>query len=304
MPSRLTGLIAAPFAPFHADGSLNLDCIERYAPMLAANGCSGAFVNGTTGESLSLTVDERRQVAERWVAAAPKGFAVIVHVGHPCLADSRTLAAHAQALGAAALGFMAPCFFRPATVDDLVACCAEVAAAAPRLPFYYYHIPSMTGVGLPAVDFFRAAADRIPNLAGAKFTYEDLCDFGQCLDFQGGRFDLLYGRDEALLAGLVLGARGAVGTTYSFAAPLYRRLLEAFQAGDLAAARHAQEQSRAMVDLLRRRGGLPAFKAAMNLTALDCGPCRLPLRTLTEDETCRLRADLDALGFFAYCSRP
>src|SRR3954469_8189210 len=120
---------------------------------------------------------------------------------------------------------MAPFFFRPGTVQELVDFMAQVAAAAPALPFYYYHIPSMTGVHIPAAEFLRAAADRIPNLAGVKFTFENLMDYAECVRFSGGRFDVLFGRDEMLLAGLSLGAHGAIGSTYNFAAPVYHRII-------------------------------------------------------------------------------
>jgi len=303
MAKHLEGLVAAPCAPMHADGSLNLDVIGRYAQFLAATGCSGGFVNGSTGESLSLTVSERREIAARWAAAAPKGFAVVVHVGTPCLADSQELAAHAQEIRAAAIGFMAPCFFKPATVDDLVACCVEVAAAAPRLPFYYYHIPSLTGVGLPMADFLRAASDRIPNLVGLKYTFEDLADFGECVELAGRRFDCLFGRDESLLAGLAVGAKGAIGSTYNFAAPLFRRILAAFAAGDLAAAQRDQGRARDMISVLKRWGGIPAFKALMPFLGLDLGPVRLPLRAIPAARLDALRADLEAIGFFDYCCK-
>lgn len=303
MADRLQGLIAAPFTPMRSDGSVNLDAIEGYPQFLAANGCTGAFVNGSTGESLSLTVAERTAIVERWTAAAPDGLSVIVHVGHTCLEDSKTMAAHAQAAGAVAVGMMAPCFFRPATVDDLVDCCAEVAAAAPDLPFYYYHIPSRTGVTFPVVDLFEAAKDRIPNLAGAKYTFEDLADLGRCVDLDGGRFNLLFGRDESLIGGLAVGVKGAVGTTYNHAAPLYCRLIEAFQAGDIATAQAMQARSREFIAILLGHGGLPAFKATMKLLDRDCGPCRLPVRSFPDAQTEALRAELDAIGFFDYCSK-
>ncbi|HUT32368.1 MAG TPA: dihydrodipicolinate synthase family protein [Planctomycetota bacterium] len=303
MAEHITGLVAAPFTAFHSDGSLHLDKIEYQAESLFLSGVSGAFVCGTTGESLSLTVAERMAVAERWKAVATEGLAVIVHVGHPCLEDSRALAAHAQKLGARAIGAMAPCFFRPANVDDLVAWCAEVAAAAPELPFYYYHIPSMTGVNFPVADFLERGADRIPTLAGAKFTYENLMDYHRCLTLRGGRFDMLFGRDEILLSALVLGAKGAVGTTYNFAAPLYRRVVAAHERGDLAAAQAEQHRAAEMIAALVRHGGLPAFKAVMKMIRVDCGPVRPPLRELTLEERHHLHQDLERMGFFDYCSR-
>jgi len=303
MKEHLTGLIAPPFTPTHADGGLNLDGIEPQARALAANGVRGAFVCGTTGESLSLTIAEREQIAERWMAAAPDDFAVIIHVGHTCLADSKALAAHAQKLGVHAIGAMPPCFFRPAALDDLVAWCAEVAAAAPALPFYYYHIPSMTGVDIQVADFLEAAADHIPTLAGAKFTYENLMDFARCVGLHDGRYDMLFGRDEILLSGLVAGAKGAIGTTYNFAAPLFLRVVEAYGAGDIAAARREQARAAEMVSVMLKHGGLPVFKAVMKMIGLDCGPVRLPLRDLTDEQCAALRGQLERIGFFGYCSR-
>ena len=104
----LTGLIAAPYTPLHADGSLNLPVIEKLAASLLANGVTGAFVCGTTGEGVSLTVAERMQVAERWQQIAGAQLRIIVHVGHTSLVDARSLAAHAEKIGAQGVSCLAP----------------------------------------------------------------------------------------------------------------------------------------------------------------------------------------------------
>jgi len=299
----LKGLIAATHAPFHEDGRLDLDRIEPHAAMLAANGVSGVFVSGTTGESLSLSVAERLQVAECWMKAAPAQLPVVVHVGHNGLEACREMAAHAQKIGAYGIGAMAPTFFRPKTAEDLVAFCAEIAAAAPELPFYYYHIPSLTGVDVPVAQFLEAGSARIPTLAGAKFTFENLMDFQQCLGLEGGRFNMLFGRDEILLSALALGATGAVGSTYNYAAPLFRRIIDAFDAGDLACARTEQARAVAMIELLIKYGGLRAGKAMMKMIGYDCGPVRLPVQTLTGEPYEALRGELESIGFFDYCCK-
>ena len=299
----LTGLVAAPYTPMRADGGVHLEPIEQQAQSLVANGVGGAFVCGTTGEGLSLAVDERQRVAERWRdVTRGGGLRLIVHVGHTALAECKALAAHAQQIGAAAVGCLAPCFFKPASADDLVAFCAEVAAAAPGLPFYYYHIPSMTGVDFPVADVLAAADGRIPNLAGAKFTHENLMDFGRCLRLRDGRFDVVFGRDEMLLSALALGARGAIGSTYNYAAPVYRRLIAAYDAGDLPAARAEQARATEMIAVLARHGFAAAGKAVMKMIGIDCGPSRLPLRTLTDQQYRDLDRDLRQTGFFDFCS--
>lgn len=306
MIQHTEGLIAAPFTAMNADGGVALGAVEKQAEMLARSGVLGAFVCGTTGEGASLSTAERMDVARRWVEAAPKHFRVIIHVGHASLAEAKTLAAHAQKAGAWGIGAMAPYFFRPRRVEDLVACCREVAAAAPALPFYYYHMPAMSGVTFAMADFLEAAADRIPTLVGLKFTYENLMDFGLCLRMAAGRFDVLFGRDEILLSALALGARGAVGTTYNFAAPLYLRIIEAFRAGDMKTAGDLQMRAAEMIRILARAGGgsaIPSGKAVMKMIGIDCGPVRLPIAGLQPDECERLRTDLERIGFFEYCCK-
>lgn len=294
---RLRGLVAAPFTPFLEDGALHLELIPRYAAHLAENGVAGAFVCGTTGEGPSLSVDERKLVAEKWVKSAASSVHVIVHTGHNSLTDSCELAKHAQEIGAAATSLTSPSFFKPGNIRDLVDTCAMVAAAAPELPFYYYHIPSMTGVNLPVPDFLQAAKDRIPNLAGIKFTHESLMDYANAVKVENGRFDVLFGRDEMLLGSLVVGAKGAVGSTYNYIAPIFNRLLEAYRQGDLVKAEAEQTKANDIIGVMIRHGGLPAGKAIMRLLGLDCGPVRLPLRSLTAVQEKALAEDLEKAGF-------
>jgi N-acetylneuraminate lyase len=297
-PPKLSGLIAAPFTSFHPDGSLRLDTIEAQAHSLVANRVRAVFVCGTTGECASLTVAERMQIAAHWRKVAGTDLQVLVHAGHTCLSDSKTLAAHAQEIGAAGVGCFAPFFFKPTRTEDLVAHCAQVAAAAPSLPFYFYQIPSMTGVSLPAADFLRIGSAQIPNLAGVKFTHENLMDYAACVRAENGRFDALFGRDEILLAGLSLGARGAIGSTYNFIAPIYHLILEAFAQGDLVTAQRHQARANAVIEVFIKWGGLPAGKAIMQILGLDCGPVRLPLRTLDTQQIDSLQKDLEAASFF------
>jgi N-acetylneuraminate lyase len=295
--TRLNGLIAAPFTPFHPDGSLNLPRIDSQAQALVDNGVTGAFICGTTGEGLSLTTNERLQVAEKWMAVAPRSLRVFVHVGHPSLAESQALAAHAQKIGAFAFAAIAPTFFRAASVEQLVEYNAQVAAGAPDLPFYYYHFPAMAGADVPVIDFLRLAGPRIPNLAGVKFTHENFMDYSRCVNFDGGRYNILFGRDEILLAALALGGTGAVGSTYNFMAPLYLRVMEAFKAGDLETARRNQAQAVEVIAVMVRHGGLSAAKAIMRLVGLDCGPVRAPLLNLSAEAFQSLARELQELGF-------
>jgi N-acetylneuraminate lyase len=305
MSTRFRGLVAAPFTPFHADRSLNLDVIPAYARFLRDNGVGAAFVCGTTGEGLSLTLEERLRIAERWVACADDRLRVIVHVGHTCLTDARTLTAHAAKIGASAVSALTPCFFKPRNNAEVVNWCEAVASAAPALPFYYYNIPSMTGIDYPVVDFLAQAQDRIPSLAGVKYTHENLPDYKACVAFAQGRYDILFGRDELLLEGTDAGALGAVGSTYNYAAPLYLRLLAARAAGQATEARALQDTAIKMIAICNGIGvtHLAASKALMAMLGVDCGPVRLPLAQPDATQLATLRTRLNEIGFFDFAGR-
>jgi len=300
MLEHFTGLIAPVYTPMHEDGSVNLDVIERQAEALVADGVSAAFTCGGTGESLSLSVAERRAILERWCEMLDGELPVIGHVGHLCLPEAKELAVHAQATGARAIAAMPPCFFRPQTVAELVDWCAEIAAAAPETPFYYYHVPVASGVHFPMIEFLEAAKDSIPNLAGMKYTFEDMMDLRLCTALDGGRFNLLFGREEMLLSGLVMGAQGSVSTGYNFAAPLYLRIYDAYQAGDLRTAQAEQLRAAWLVYTLKKLG--TPWKAIMKLIGIDCGQPRLPQRPFTDEEYEHLRATLEEFGFFDDCA--
>jgi N-acetylneuraminate lyase len=295
----LVGLVAAAHTPFSNDGSLSLAIVEKQAAHLLVNHVKFAFIGGTTGEGHSLTLDERRALTQRWCEVAQGSeLKIIVHVGANCLADARTLAAQAQTLGAAAIAALSPSYFKPRSLDALIACCADIAAAAPGTPFYYYDIPAWTGVSFPMPEFLEHAADRIPTLAGLKFTNPDLMAYQFCLQAGDGRWDVPFGVDEHCLGALAMGAKGAVGSGFNFAAPVYRRLLEAFAAGDLTAARVEQWHGVQLIQLFVRYGYLGAAKAAMKMLGVDVGPARLPNGRLDPAQHAALRADLEKLGFF------
>ncbi|MCU0377617.1 MAG: dihydrodipicolinate synthase family protein [Bacteroidales bacterium] len=297
--NKLIGLVAAPYTPFNKNGDLTLDTIDKYADHLHENNISGVFVCGTTGESLSLTTDERKLVLEKWVSASQGRFKVICHVGGNCLAECIELAMHAQEKGAYAVGCMAPTFFKPTNVKDLGAFLKQIALSAPEIPFYYYQFPALTGVDIRASEVLKFASSSIPNFGGVKFTHSDFYDMQKCLAFEGGRYNILHGFDEMLLCGLSLGARAAVGSTYNFLAPVYLGVWEAFTAGDMARARDLQQFSVKVVDILvKYRGSTVAGKSIMGMIGIDCGPCRLPLNTLTESEKAQMKDDLTLIGFF------
>ena len=298
-------LVAAVHSPFDARGNIAPDVVSVQASFLAANGIRSVFITGTTGECHSLTCDERLALYEAWADAAPAhGISVIGHVGGNSIEDARRLARRARDRHFAAISALPPSYFKPSSLRDLIDWCAIIAAEAPDLPFYYYDIPSMSGVSFPIDRFLIEATTRIPNLAGVKFTNLDLVSYRRCLDVAGERFDLPWGADEAWLAALATGARGAVGSTYNWAPQLYVNLTNAFTRGDFDEARRLQSISIAMIDAIASSGFMGTAKALMCRLGVPVGSARAPLGNPTPAQVDALVSRLDDLGFSQWGARP
>lgn len=302
---KIIGLIDAPFTPFLANGDVNLEPVEAYARMLQKNGLKGVFINGSSGEGYMLTTDERKALAERWVSVAPEGFKVIVHVGSCCLRDSVELARHAQAIGAWGIGSMAPPFPKIGRIEELVKYCEQIAAASPNLPFYYYHIPAFNGAFLPMLDLLKAVDGRIPNFAGIKYTYESLYEYNQCRLYKNGKFDMLHGQDETILPSLAQGgAQGGIGGTTNYNGRELVAIIEAWERGDIEAAREHQNFSQEVINVIaRHRGNIVAGKRIMKLMGFDLGPNRVPFQNLTDEEEQQIKSELEAINFFERCNQ-
>lgn len=302
---KIKGLIDAPFTPFYENGEVNYEIIPQYARMLKKNGLKGVFINGSSGEGYMLTTDERKRLAEAWMAAKPEGFKVIVHVGSCCVKDSKELARHAAEIGADAIGAMAPPFPKINRVEELVRYIEEIASGAHLLPFYYYHIPAFNGAYLPMIKLLEAVDGRVHNFAGIKYTFESIYEYNQCRLYKDGKYDMLHGQDETILPSLAMGgARGGIGGTTNYNGRELVAIIEAWERGDLEAAREHQNFSQEVINVICKfRGNIVGGKRIMKLIGLDMGKNRVPFQNLTDDEEKQLRADLEAIDFFSRCNK-
>ena len=270
---KIKGLIAAAFTPMNADFSVKYYSIEGQARHLMKNGVVGALICGSTGEGHSLSVEERKQIAEVWKENVRDDFHLFVHVGHNAIPEAKTLALHASKLGVSGILLSAPNYFKPTTVEDLASFCAACVEGVDDVPVYYYHIPSMSGVNFPMRLFLEAASEKIPNFRGIKYTYEDLHDLNQCIQLKDGAYELIFGRDEILLDALKLGITSALGSTYNYTAPLFNEILSAYHSGDIDKASYLQQEATKIIDvIIQFGGGIVAGKAVMGMIGLECGP--------------------------------
>lgn len=289
---KIKGLVAATFTPMSADGSIVYEKIPELVAYSVKSRIAALFVNGSTGEFSALCDDERLKLAEAYLKAAEGKIPVIVHVGSASVTESALLARHAKDNGAAGVGALAPFYFRPSGVRALADALKVIAAACAPLPFYYYHIPVLTGVNVRVRELLPIAMKEIPNFAGVKFTHEDLMDFQLSMDRFAGRCQMMFGRDELLLAGLALGAEAAVGSTFNFIPQVYHKVMEAFARGDMPEARRWQSKSQEVIDYLPSFG-FAAQKTMMKFAGVDVGPARLPVTNLTPAQEDDLRRRLD-----------
>jgi N-acetylneuraminate lyase len=302
---KIEGLVAAPFAPMDNQGDIRADFIPGYYAFLEKNGIKGAFINGSTGEGPSLTTREKMIIASEWASCAKGGgnIRVINLVGGTSVRECIEHALFSLEVGISAIAVVAPYYFKPADGDQLASYVAAIGEVVPEMPVYFYHIPSLTGVTIPMAGFLSRIAGMLPNFAGIKYTDEDFMDFLECLNYGDGEYDMLWGRDECLLPALSLGCRGAVGSTYNYAAPLYHAIIDAFNKGDLELARQLQQRSVNMVAMLGKYGGIATGKAFMRYIGMDCGNFRLPVRNMDGNMYARFALEVKSLGMENYFSK-
>ena len=199
---------------------------------------------------------------------------------------------------------MGPLFFKPNTVSTLVDFCAEVAGAAPDIPFFYYHIPIISGIDLPMRDYIEEAKVKIPNFAGIKYTSDNLDEMRGCNSMDDGKWNVFNGFDENLFKALQLGVFSAVGSTYNYMNPIYFSMIEEFKAGRILEAEQKQKKCNDIIQILFGNGGAQVSgKAIMKMVGVDCGPCRLPLTNLSDKSISDLHDALQKKNFFQEISR-
>jgi N-acetylneuraminate lyase len=301
---KINGHIAAPFTPLNEDGTLNLKPIQDYANFLQRNHLDGVFICGSSGEGALLNKEERMRLAEKWMEVADDRLKVIIHTGGTNIMDQKALAAHAQEIGAYAISAMAPMFLGPKRIEELGKFCKSVSQAAPELPFYYYHIPGLNGINIQVMELLKYAEKEIPSFAGVKYTHDNMYEFDQCFRYKNRKFDLLHGLDETYLSGLSYGCSSGVGGTYNHCFGVYKKMKEAFDAGNIKEAREWQHKSHLFVNVLMKyRGNIVGGKRIMKFLGIDCGPNRQPLQTVSKREEQQMRSELDEIGFFNFCNK-
>jgi 4-hydroxy-tetrahydrodipicolinate synthase len=282
-PPGIRGTLAAALTPLSGDGArLDLDAIPSLVDFLAAGGVDGVLALGTTGEGVLFDVQERKAVAEAFIAACGGRLDVAVHCGAQTTAATAALAAHAAEAGAAAVAVMAPSYFALDEREQLTHLAAVAAACAP-LPFYVYEFAARSGypVALPVLAELR---DRAENLRGLKVSDAPFDRFEPYL-LEG--LDVFVGPEALIAQGL---ARGAVGAVSALATAFPERVSEAVRSGTTEAS-EALGTLRAIVQAHPMPAAVKVVARARGVAVQEA--VRAPLRTLDASEREALLAALE-----------
>lgn len=297
---KLDGLVAAAMTPMTESGEVNFDLIPGIVDHYLREGIVGAYILGSTGEGMSLTDEERIAVAEAFMKAIDGRIKTILQVGHSSLQTSAVLAAHGEKLGVDAISATPPGYFKPSDEQGLVEGLSIMTEAAPNTPFYYYHIPFLSGVTLDPMRLTEIALDRLPTFVGIKYSDGATLHNLPLLQKIDGRLEFMSGSDEAYLQCIAQGYKAAIGSTYGFAAPIYQEVVRAFEAGRFDEARMWQGRALEMIHHLFRCCGRGGLKEMMKLVDLDCGPVRRPLDPVTPEQSADLERTMERIGWFEW----
>lgn len=279
--SDLHGIIPAIVTPFDGNERFARPAFEQLIHRLYSAGVHGLYVCGQTGEGLQQSVSQRKLVAEAAVEASPEGKTVIIHVGAPSTNDAVELARHASEVGAHVVSSLPPAgAYSFNEIRDYYQAIAE----ASQVPLLIYYFPSMA----PAIRTTGQVLDLcgIPNVCGLKFTDSDFFRLW-CLRRAGAV--AFNGSDEMMVAGLIMGANGGIGSTYNLMPEAFVSLYERAVAGDWNGARQMQDAINELIEVLLRYPVHAAIKATLKWSGIDCGHCIGPRQRLSPQEEDQLR---------------
>lgn len=271
-----TGACTALVTPF-LNGQVNYPMAEVLLQRQINVGISAVVLCGTTGESPTLTDEEKLELVRRCKACAGDRCKIIAGTGSNATAHSVELSIQAQEAGADAVLVVSP-YYNKATPEGLYAHYLSIAHAV-KIPVIIYNVPSRTGVDIPVSVYQRLS--RIPNIAGVKEAGTDITKIGKIRRACGEDFCIWSGNDDFTVPILSMGGQGVISVMSNICPVEMQALTQAALAGDFDTASSLQIQLQPLMDLLFCEVNPIPVKAAMKYIGYDCGNCRLPLCELS-----------------------
>ena len=288
---QITGILPALVSPVNEDGSIREAALRKLVRDLARTGISGFYLCGATGEGIAMAPARRMELVEIVKDEAPSGMKLINHIGAADLATVRRLARHSRQIGLDAISSVPPFFF---SYDEkgVLDYYRAMAEASEGLPLLVYACP-LSGTPLP-VSTIEKMLD-IPGFLGMKYTNPDYYKMSRYKKIDGGNINILNGPDETCALGLLMGADGAIGSTYNVMPRLFVKLFAAAKEGRADEALRLQMRADEVIECMLRYDVISCVKLLLSDMGYDVGEPNAPLKCLSEEEKTAFRASIRAL---------
>lgn len=290
----LAGIFPPIPTPFTAGGEISYEALSANLERWNGQPLKGYVVGGSNGEFVSQTYDERVSVLKAVRRATPAGRLVIGGSGTQSARATRELTVRMADAGADLVIVVTPSYYKSSMDEDALEAYYEAVADNAPVPVLLYNVPRNTGVDLPLESVVRLSGH--PNIVGIKESGGDMVKIGRMVHECLPGFKVLVGSGGFLLAGLTLGAMGAIGALANIAAPAMAELMRRFSAGDLAGAREIQLRLLEANSAVTSHFGVAGLKAAMDMLGYYGGPVRAPLREIDTSSREDLRAIIQSAG--------
>lgn len=272
MRKEFGGVYAALLTPFNEKGDVCKKRLRALVRFLISKGIDGLYICGGTGEGPSMDVDERKRVAEIVKEEVGNKIKIITHIGGALNTKNTVeLAKHSERLKIDALSSIPPTYYK-FSFKEIYQYYKEVAENT-CLPFFIYYIPSTTGVSISTEEI--GELSKIKNIVGIKYTNYDFFTL-QYIVLKTG-WIAFSGPDEMFLPALTMGVVGSIGSTQNVLPEIFLNIYRSFKEGDIKKAMEGQKRITVAVSLLKKYGGITAWKAAMKFRGIDAGYAKRPL---------------------------
>ena len=287
------GIMPALVSPVNEDGTLREAVLRRLIDHLSHTGVTGFYLCGGTGEGIAMKPDRRMELVEIVKDAAPAPLKLINHIAAGDLSTAARLARHSRQIGLDAIASVPPIFYQY-DQQGIFDYYKALSDASEGLPLLIYASP-LAGAPLPVSTIERML--EIPGFIGLKYTNSDYFMMRELKKLDCGNINVINGPDETCLLGLMMGADGAIGSTYNNMPRTFVALYNAFKAGDYDTARQLQFKADDAIAVYLRYNVIAGVKAALTEQGFDVGEPNRPLPRLSPQQKAAFLAELGALGY-------
>jgi len=288
---KIEGIITALLTPFTEEGNIDEEALQQVVEFQVKSGIHGLYPCGTVGEGPTMSIEQRKRVAEIVVDQVKARIPVIVHIGAINTTMTVELAKHAEKVGADALGCVTPYYFT--LDDDAITEHYRRVAEAVRIPIFVYNIPHRTTINITPSLMVKLA--KLPNIKGIKDSSRDFTQLCEYIEKLGESFTVICGSDALIIPALFMGAKGSISAISNAFPELFVDAYDAYKKRDYEKAVTLQFKIIAAREVFAKPTIAP-LKEALKMRGFKAGTVKNPLRPMTEEEIIKLRDSLKGLG--------